>query len=406
VSAHRRGRCPTLVDPMPTGDGLLARWLPLAPLPLASFVALCEAAGRHGNGIVEVTQRGSLQFRGLEDAPAFSRAVEALGLAANSDPPIWSSPLIGLDPGVPVDLRASLTDLQGVLHRRYRARGLDPKCSVLLDDGGALHLDAVFADLRLRLGAGSRLHLSIDGTAGTARALGWIALERAAEAVCGILDQLVRGRAARGKDLDADTLRRHLGIEGVPEPGPAPREPADALCAHVLADGRFARGVGLAFGFSDAARLEELARLAEHHGANALRPAPGRALLLIGLRSDRIVEFAAAAEHAGFVISSQDPRRRIAACAGAPACRSASIATRELAPLVAEAARGHIRGAAVIHLSGCSKGCAHPGRAALAFVGPDRLIIEGCADEPAADHVTAAEFIGKIPALLRGEVYR
>ena len=47
----------------------------------------------------------------------------------------------------------------------------------------------------------------------------------------------------------------------------------------------------------------------------------------------------------------------IAACIGAPACASASVAAR------ADAARLHALGFANLHVSGCAKGCAHPGPA-------------------------------------------
>jgi precorrin-3B synthase len=410
---HRRGACPTLEDPMPTGDGLLARWLPLTPLPLASFVALCQAAGREGNGIVEVTQRGSFQFRGLSDstADAFLGAVEALGLAGNSSPPIWSSPLMGLEPEVSLDLRDWLSDLRAALAERYPANALNPKFSVLVDEGGRMHLDAVFADLRLVLGTSSRLHISLNGTAVAARALGWVALEHAAEAVFEVLDRAVaQGCGTRAKDLDIDDLRTRLGLAGGQDSRPGVERPsatrgsAEFLEPLALKDGSFARGLGLPFGFSEAAGLEALADIAARHGASAVRPAPERVLLFIGLGPDRLLDFASAAERAGFVISPTDPRRHVIACAGAPACRSALISTREMAPRVADAARGHIGDADVIHLSGCTKGCAHPRAAALAFVGPDRLIVGGRADAPAADHMTAAEFIGKVPALLRGEL--
>ena len=60
-----RGVCPGLSAPMETGDGLLARLLPNGPMPLDAFIGLCEAARVHGNGIIEVSARGSLQIRGL-----------------------------------------------------------------------------------------------------------------------------------------------------------------------------------------------------------------------------------------------------------------------------------------------------------------------------------------------------
>ena len=79
IPPRRRGVCPSLAAPMPTGDGLLARITPSgATIPLDAVTALCAAARRHGNGIVEITARGSIQVRGLApvSAPAFAAAVE------------------------------------------------------------------------------------------------------------------------------------------------------------------------------------------------------------------------------------------------------------------------------------------------------------------------------------------
>jgi sulfite reductase beta subunit-like hemoprotein len=66
-----------------------------------------------------------------------------------------------------------------------------------------------------------------------------------------------------------------------------------------------------------------------------------------------------------FILDPTDPRRRVAACVGAPACQRATTDIRadagRLAPLVAENQ--------FLHLSGCAKGCAHPRRAPVTLVG-------------------------------------
>ena len=67
---QRRGACPGLSAPMATGDGLLVRLLPIGTIALDAFAALCVAARQHGNGIIEVTSRGSIQIRGLSAASA------------------------------------------------------------------------------------------------------------------------------------------------------------------------------------------------------------------------------------------------------------------------------------------------------------------------------------------------
>ena len=52
---ERRGVCPGLASPLPTGDGLLARFTPAGTMTLAAFKHFCAAARTHGNGIVEVS---------------------------------------------------------------------------------------------------------------------------------------------------------------------------------------------------------------------------------------------------------------------------------------------------------------------------------------------------------------
>src|SRR6202040_447115 len=95
----RRGVCPGLSRPLPTGDGLLVRILPIGTIALDAFAGLCAAARDHGNGIIEITARGSIQVRGLSahSAPRFADAIAALGIAAEDGVPILCNPLAGLD---------------------------------------------------------------------------------------------------------------------------------------------------------------------------------------------------------------------------------------------------------------------------------------------------------------------
>ena len=79
----RRGVCPGLSRPLPTGDGLLVRILPIGTIALDAFAGLCAAARDHGNGIIEITARGSIQVRGLSahSAPRFADAVAGVDRA-------------------------------------------------------------------------------------------------------------------------------------------------------------------------------------------------------------------------------------------------------------------------------------------------------------------------------------
>ena len=157
-----------------------------------------------------------------------------------------------------------------------------------------------------------------------------------------------------------------------PAPAPPSRTPAEMIGLHGMRDDTVALGIGLAFGHTYADALTELVGWATHYHGQALRPAPDRTLLLTGISAPDARDLSSAAERLGFVVRSDDPRRRIVACPGAPACTSGFIAARTLAsglsPILAPILKSE-RSGAVIHISGCPKGCAHPAPAALTLVG-------------------------------------
>jgi precorrin-3B synthase len=391
---------------MPTGDGLLARLLPTGPLPIDTLVDLCDLSRAYGNGIVEVTQRGSLQFRGLSpaSAPDFARSVIALGLGAESGPPILASPLMGLDAQECFDLRALLAALRVELTNQPAVASIGPKVSVLIDGGGALHLDSVPGDLRLRAGINSRLHVSMAGTAASSTSLGWVPPDHAPNVILQLLARIVdRGPDARARDLanpaDVQALRASLSSMLGDAPPPTPRPPAEPIGLHPLNTGKVALGVAVAFGYAEAAVLQRLAQHAAACGATSIQPSPGRSLLIIGLNADGADELTAAAAAAGFLVRPDDPRRYVVACAGAPACDSAKLSTRELAPAIAEAARPFLDGSLTIHVSGCAKGCAHPGAAALTLIGPNRLVVQGRAGDTPHGTTSITNFIAGVSRL-------
>jgi precorrin-3B synthase len=384
----RRGTCPGLADPMLTGDGLLARLTPSAPIDLDVFVALCEASQLHGNGVMEVTQRGSLQIRGLspDSAAPFARTVTALGLGYEGGPQILASPLLGSDAEERVDLRALITGLRTELAQSIDAAAMGPKVSVLIDGGGVLHLDDVPADLRLRECGVSRLHVSIGGNASSSASLGWVETHHAVKLIVNLLAAIShRGAGARGRDFanDADVcaLRASLADVLTFEPPPPPRSRAEPIGSHRLNNGQVARGVALLFGYVEAGILKRFVKAAARWGTTSIRAAPGRALLFIGSTAVMADDFAAMAAAAGLLVQPEDVRRRVVACAGAPACASATLSTRQLAPSIAQAAGLFLDGSTTIHVSGCAKGCAHPGAAALTLVGPDRVVVQGRASD-------------------------
>ncbi len=68
-------------------------------------------------------------------------------------------------------------------------------------------------------------------------------------------------------------------------------------------DGTIAVGIGLAFGHAQAEALVELAGVSAAYGAQGVRPAPDRTLLLLGVPAPRADALVARAEQLGFVVT-------------------------------------------------------------------------------------------------------
>jgi precorrin-3B synthase len=383
----RRGACPGLSVPIPTGDGLLARLLPTGTIALDAFARLCAAARQHGNGIIEITARGSIQVRGLSAASTirFAETIAGLDIAASDGIPVLSNALAGLGADEILDAGETAEALRRALAKTPLPRHLAPKVSVIVDGGGVLGLGNLAADVRLYAERGDEEPVFRVGVAGdqtTAMALGTVELDRAIEVTLRLLDVICRsGHAARARDIvaaDAGAEFRATIADFLiadPPASPGVRKSGDPIGEHRLRDGTFARGFGLAFGHADAAALTELIEAAAAAGAIGLRAAPGRALMMVGLTQEAASALAATAETLGFVVRADDPRRFVFACAGAPICSSAHIPARALAPRVAEIAAPQLGTKFDIHISGCPKGCAHAKPAALTIVGTD----QGCA---------------------------
>lgn len=387
IPPTRRGACPAFLAPMETGDGLILRLVPAdGRLSPAQLRGLADAARRFGNGMMEVTARGSLQVRGLtaETVPLLQDAVLALGITPRLGLAVDVSPLGGMDPSEIADGHALATAIRD--GAEPLAGQLGPKVSVVVEGGGAVSLAGQKADVRL-VAAGPGLWTLAVGN-GPARPLS--EADAAAAALAALSAIAALGRAARATDLSGCGGRARLA-ESAPPLGRLP-----------LADGTLAFGFGLAFGCGDAAQFEAIADAAEAAGARDLRPAPERTLLAAGLSPAGAGVFAERMAALGCITAYGDPRARVAACAGAPACASAHIPARALAPVLAEAFGPLLDGTVSLHLSACTKGCAHPAPATLAFVGMDggvALVHDGPASGAARPVRPEADFPAAVASL-------
>ena len=338
-----RGWCPDLFAPMRSGDGWLLRLKPrLARLTVPAGRSLAAEAARCGNGIIELTGRGNLQLRGLtpQAAEAFARFAVEAGLA-DPDPAVERRRNILLSPLADAPGCAVAGRLERALASDHALSGLPGKFGFGIDAGGQLRLHDAAADImlqrqsgiwRVRLGADDAPPPPAADPVATAIALAhrWIASAAARPS-----------RGGSGIDLG------RTAVGWLP-----------ALRAF---------GIGLPFGQMDSAILQRLCTLSQRHGDGVLHLTPWRAIILSGIgTADASALRREIEEHpAALVIDADDPIRSVSACIGRAGCPSGSVDARADARALL---RAGVR-LPSLHVSGCAKGCAHPGPAAITLVG-------------------------------------
>lgn len=361
-----KGWCPGALRPMMSGDGLVVRVRTRGGrLTPAEARGIADLSRHYGNGLIDLSSRANVQLRGVSEAAhgPLIEGLRALGLIDTSTEAearrnIVVTPLWTEGDGT-MDLARALTEaLTGAEAPQTPGKfGYAIDCGplpVLRDTSADIRIERSATGLIVRAdGAPAGAHVTPDTAAPTALRLARWFLETG-----GAPDG--RGRMpahlARGAELPAEFTRAAATANPAPAPAPGP-----------LAQGFL---VGFEFGQMQAETLSILAEI------GPLRATPWRMLLIEGTTR--------APDIADLITTPDDPRRTAIACTGAPACPQALVATRPVArALGSSLAPGHI-----LHVSGCAKGCARPGPAALTLVGRSGgtfdLIRNGTTTDPPA----------------------
>jgi precorrin-3B synthase len=333
-----RGWCPGALRPMLSGDGLVVRVRPrLGRLTPIQASGIARAARAHGSGVIDLTSRANLQIRGVRDDahPRMIADLDALGLvdateALEARRNIIVTPLA--DAAILEVARIVESALPGM-------PALPGKFGFAVDCGTQRVLADVSADIRVeRCGTGD-LMLRADGMD-----LGWrcdaktLARDLAGLVLAYLAASHVSGRMA---DVVASDALAMPPADAVPVARANPPVPG------FRTEGAL---VGFAFGQTDAETLAALADL------GPIRLTPWRMVLVEGVT--RMPDLP------GLITDPADSLRGVVACTGAPGCPQGLAPTRQVARTLAP----HVPSGRTLHVSGCAKGCAHPGRAGLTLV--------------------------------------
>lgn len=355
-----KGWCPGALRPMMSGDGIVVRIRPFGGrLRRAQADGIASLAAAHGNGLLDLSSRGNIQIRGVrEDShEPLIEGLTAMGLI-DPTPQIESRRNILVTPFWRPGEEAEV--LAAILAERLSEPGapdLPSKFGFAIDTGPEPVLQNASADIRLERDAGGGLILVADGMVqGKA-----VTAETAIDEARTLADWFMKNAG------DKTRMKRLVEAGSEPDDAIIPRQHG----TYAPAPGYTPNGalVGLAFGQM---RVETLSTLAKHGG---LRLTPWRLVLVESARQLPDVE--------GVITNPADPLLRITACTGAPRCAQGLGDTHALARALAPS----LGKDQTLHISGCSKGCAHPGPAPLTVTAQAdgyALIRDGKADASAA----------------------
>ncbi|WP_022707064.1 precorrin-3B synthase [Paracoccus zeaxanthinifaciens] len=358
-----RGWCPGALRPMESGDGLVVRIRPRGGrLTRAQAETIADAAEAWGNGTIELTGRANLQLRGVTQA-THAPLLDALSQADLLDPDPATEQLrnIVVTPfATPATDRLAADVARALTDSRLP---LPAKFGIAIDDAQPVLTDAP-ADIRVEgdliRADGMPLAAPLRGPDDVVAMARWFLDQGGAPGGRGRMAALI----AAGIRPAADTPARPPVAR--PAPGATP--------AGMLA--------GFEFGQIPPETLRRLSRLAP------LRMTPWRMIMVCAARSLPPMP--------GLILRPDDPLLRTHACPGAPACASAHAPVRQLArdlaPLMPQGA--------VLHVSGCAKGCACPRPADLTLTATPQgfdVIRHGRASDPAGLRGLHPDQLTKVP---------
>ena len=404
----RKGWCPGALRPMPSGDGLIVRLrISCGALPAQTAGRIAILAARFGNGSIDLTQRANLQLRGIREnaLPALTDELFALGLIdpsaeAEAVRNVILSPLAGHDASCK-DGSVMARALETELRDDTSLHALPAKFGFAVDGGGRWPLGATGADVTAyACDDAAPWRIALAGADDVSEPLHWHSV---ADAMLALAKAFLITKRPRMRDavatLGAPAMFAKGGLHCETVLGLADRKVfvgALNLSAHVRIT-----AIGLPFG---RIATDQLAQLVDAAPAAEIRLTPWRTMAFVCATEAEVERLLAAARQLQLVTGPQDARLAIDACTGAPGCSNGTTPTRDDAARIAQHFGARVIAPGTIHVSGCAKGCAHRGRAAVTFVARDGrydLVLNGApTDEPVERALDPSTLSGAVDRVL------
>jgi precorrin-3B synthase len=404
---------------MQSGDGLLLRVRSKAgSYTIAELAAIADAASRYGSGEIDLTNRGNLQLRGISEK-TYPSALEALGTAGLIDAEAGAEavrnvvvdPLSGLDPSR-ADIRKHAAHLEHLLVEDRRFWSLPGKFGFSFSGSSQPRVGGRSADIMIAAAEDGGFAIFLDGDTAVAASIPESDIVDAATRLAAVFIRLRSDNQSIARMRDA--VVRHGSAVIFAEAGLASatvsardvESVAVSPVGTLTHSGRIvAAGVGLPFGRIMACELEALCRMAWRHGVTAANTSPERVLVFPAEGPETAAALLAEAVKLLLITDARDPRLAMDVCPGAPACPNASTETRRDAQRLVDVLQESLAAFPSFHISGCEKGCARRGAAALTLVARNGAYDIICDDGPAGPvsvpGIAPREIADAVASLLR-----
>ena len=356
-----KGWCPSALMPMMSGDGLLVRIKPaFSRLTSHQAQMIALLSKRHGNGFMDITNRANLQIRGLKqsDYPLMLKDLQDSGIVETHE----------ARDGLNLIL-APFTDSQSVGWRcaeaLYNAASAFPalpsKFGFAIDCGATRYLQHASCDIRVEIDETGQLLIRLDGYE-----QGYVTSEETFQS--DILQALHWFVSSQNKKRSYNRMHHLVAYSDVPDifTTTTPCKNTKSLYPGCEEDWHV---IAVPFGQITADQLLEIADQTQE--------------IIFSINRCLVIDKTAALGKQ-FITLKDDLRYHVTACAGMPACTSASIITKQLASKICESQV--ILAGKSYHISGCSKGCAMPSNSDICIIGERgsyNMLENGCAwDKP------------------------
>jgi len=334
-------QCPGAWQPMASGDGMIMRVrAPLNQFSADQLKVIAQVSMECGNGQLDITRRGTLQIRGVQDNK-IDHAQQTLlragllddTLAGEQAGHILVSPFWSLWDKQAFDAVRFVQDLKRSLVER--GVKLPAKFGFILDCGETPVLTQVPADIRIEYNAGR--FVVVAGNHPLGRPI-------SGKQVIATVLELVKWYLDHGGMVDnRGRMAQLLERVSLPQSFQTINRVSPVQAYGVQDVGKVEQGllIGYAFGRLDVEAVMNLAQFDR--------------VYLTPWRSFFIPDYDGVPDpHPAMITARDDPRLRMAVCRGKPDCTQARAATQDVAHLVAQQLERH----ETAHITACPKNCA------------------------------------------------